>query len=124
ELRLAAKEGDLAKVRKLLRQRPALLDAEATDDEGSRWGRGVTALSMAAEYGHDEIVILLLGKQPSDYSKCVALYLASAGGRVGAVRLLLDSGIPPNPADRFPRLKDGWCGWPPLHLAAANNHKD
>jgi ankyrin repeat protein len=94
-IHVAARAGDVEKVRALLAADPTLLDAPATesyDTEGSP-----TALICAARYGHLEVVKLLLEKGANIEAHtwgqpATALSWAAANGHTAIVKLLLEKG--------------------------------
>ena len=109
----AAMQGDLAAVKKLLEQNPALL--EARDDE-----EGVTPLAYAAGFGHMEVLEFLVARGANvnarDPRGLSALHLTVYTGQTQALRFLLDKG-----ADvRAP----GPSGMGSLHWAATAMRKD
>src|SRR5687768_3158226 len=88
ELWAAAREGDVARVRKAL-------DAGAPVDAGNRYQ--ATALMFASDRGHADVVRLLIergadvNKQDTFY-RMRAINLAMQNGHEAAVALLLDKG--------------------------------
>jgi len=103
----AAMQGDLAAVKKLLEQNPALLEA-CDDDEG------VTPLAYAAGFGRMEVLEFLVARgadvNARDPRGLSALLLTVYTGQLQALRFLLDKGAdikPPGPS-----------GMGPLHFAA------
>lgn len=81
---------------------------------------GRTALHLAAWFGHNDIVKLLLakGSKPDvlDNSGRTALHLAAWFGNVPALQELIGKGAPLNVQDK--------SGNTALHLACQNNHKE
>jgi ankyrin repeat protein len=109
----AAKGGDIVKVKQLLLDNEA--DIEAQNQAG--W----TALMVAAGEGHKETVEYLLGQGADITAKgrnCgfTALLVAARWGRVEVVKCLLDGS-----ADIEARSK---MGWTPLITAASEGHKE
>jgi len=108
----AAAVGDTSRVAELLQTDQDLPRAYAHD--------GFTALHLAAFFGHDEVVRLLLdrGADPNAESRnemhVQPLHSAVARGHQGAVELLLQHGA--NANARQPG------GWTPLHAAAAGGY--
>ena len=81
----------------------AHIDAGTNIDTVDDW-TGKTALHYAAEYGHLEIVELLLANSANvnrrDDDKATPLYFAAVGGFVDVARLLLDYGADINARDK------------------------
>ena len=102
----AAMNGDLATVKKLLEQNPALLEAR-DDDEG------VTPLAYAAGFGHMEVLEFLVARGANvnarDPRGLSALHLTVYTGQMQSLRFLLDKG-----ADT---RASGPSGMSPLHFA-------
>lgn len=103
----AAKHGDSAQVAQLL------LDEGANVNEVSN---GMTALHLAATYGHTAMVEILIrrGADPNEREKGThrtALFLAASNGHVDTVEHLLKVGANPN-------VTDAATGLGPLHFAA------
>jgi ankyrin repeat protein len=92
--RFAASEGELEKVKTLLKQGVA---CDAVDQEGH------TALMFAAYNGHSEVVIYLLDQGAAvdhrDYMNRTALLYGSTGPFPETVKILLDRGADPNSVD-------------------------
>jgi ankyrin repeat protein len=84
----AAMSGDIEQVKRYIEED---VDANRVDPE-----YGDTALSQAAFKGYTDIVELLLNKQPSDYSKNLALILACQAGHESIVDKLLANGADVN----------------------------
>jgi ankyrin repeat protein len=104
----AAGSGDLAAVRSALSQGADVNEAE---------GDGLTALHVAAEQGHAEIVELLLARGASAspttrIGSYTPLHLAAMGGHAEVAEVLLDAGGNANAVTTN-------SGVTPLHLAAA-----
>ena len=103
----AAMKGDLAAVKKLLEQNPALLEARDEDE-------GVTPLAYAAGFGRMEVLEFLVARgadvNARDARGLSALHLTVYTGQLQALRYLLDKG-----ADVKSR---GPSGMGPLHFAA------
>jgi ankyrin repeat protein len=104
EILQAAKNGDLAKIRKLVELQPSLM--KVVDDEGS------SPLHMAAGAGHLESVKFLLDQgaqvDPRDEDGETPLFLAAPYGHGEVAALLLDKG-----ASVGPRNSGGFS---PLHF--------
>jgi ankyrin repeat protein len=101
----AAKSGDLAKVRQLLKSNPGLVSSQDTN--------GCTPLFNAALYGHDDVVELLLANKADVNAKTRAgLTPLMFAVHTNIARLLLDRGADVNARDNRSR-------WTALHLAAA-----
>jgi ankyrin repeat protein len=94
-----------------------LLEKGADVNKKERSGK--TALLIAAENGHKQIVELLLGKGADAYKRCEYrddLILAAEHGHKDIVELLLAKGAPVYKNDKF--------GNAALTLAAKNGHKE
>lgn len=106
----AAILGRSDRVRELVAEDPSCLRAQAAD--------GATALHLAAHFGHEGVVSLLLdlGADPNLMAGGMfgnaPLHAAAAGGQSGVVRMLLEAGAKVDVADKN--------GYAPLHVAAAN----
>jgi len=102
--------GDRARVEEILRTRPDLLDAHASD--------GFTPLTLACYFGHEEVVkhLLALGANvdlKATHAMAVApLHAAVAGRHETITGLLLDAGANPDAASHG--------GWRPVMQAAAH----
>jgi ankyrin repeat protein len=108
--RQAAHDGDLEKVKALLKQGVA---CDALDQDGH------TAFMFAAFNGHSEIVLHLLDAGAEidrrDYLDRTALLYASTGPFPETVKILLDRGADPNKVDSDEHFS-------PLMHAAAEGH--
>jgi ankyrin repeat protein len=108
----AAKDGDLEKAQKLLKDNPALISSK--DDFG--W----TPLHLAATYGHKPAAQLLLDNKADINAKDIngdtPLHLAAFYGYKDVVELLLDNKAASNSKNSK--------GKTPLYSAAHNGHKD
>lgn len=108
----AAREGDLEKVKALLKDNADLVF--------SKDNYGQTPLHYAAAAGQQEVAELLLARKGEVSAKAndgdTPLHLAATEGHKDVVKLLLAS-----KADVTARANDGTM---PLHLAAAEGHKD
>ena len=106
----AATFGDLDRLAALLAADPGLTDR--------RSGDGFTALHLAAFFGQDDAVRLLLarGADPdtrgTGWMTGTAVNAAASAQRASAVELLLEAGADPDAVQRG--------GWTPLHSAAHN----
>lgn len=113
DIHQAAKDGDLEKVKALLKDHPNLVFTKDSD--------GRTALHFASYYGHNDVVELLLTNKAEidakDDNGRTALHYASATGHKNTAELLLANGAELD-------LKDTENGDTPLHLAAIGDHKD
>lgn len=93
----AAQSGNLAMVELLLERLPACAGLAGTD--------GATALGLAAQVGHLEVVRLLLGYEGVDVNVRVVktlrtpIHQAAQGGHIDVVRLLLSHGAAADPHD-------------------------
>jgi ankyrin repeat protein len=101
ELIDAARNGDVAKVRQIVRVSPALADARAPNGE--------SPLMSALYRGHREVVDLLV-----DTLGVVDVFAAAALGRLDDLKRGL--------ADPAAVNKVAYDGWTPLHLAAFFGH--
>ena len=108
----AAQNGDMEKVKTLLKDNPDLVSSK------DKWGR--TPLHWAAFGGHKDVATLLLASKAEVNAKAIAgrtpLHLAAGRGHKDVVELLLACKADVNAKDNG--------GQTPLHLAAANGHKD
>jgi len=106
----AAAFGDLDRLSELLGEDPDLLDAMSGD--------GFTSLHLAAFFGQEDAVRLLLARGAvfdvvgTGWMQGTALHSAAAAAQPAIVRLLLDAGADPNVRQRH--------GYTPLQSAAAN----
>lgn len=109
-LRVAAHDGDLEKVKTLLK---AGVSCDAADPDGH------TALMFAAFNGHSELVLFLLDTGAEinrvDYLGRTALLYSSTGPFPETVKILLDRGANPNMVDTDEHFS-------PLMHAAAEGH--
>jgi ankyrin repeat protein len=106
----AAAFGDLDRLSELLGEDPNLLDAMSGD--------GFTSLHLAAFFGQEDAVRLLLARGAAfdvvgtGWMQGTALHSAAAAAQPAIVRLLLGAGADPNVRQRH--------GYTPLQSAAAN----
>jgi uncharacterized protein len=106
----AAAFGDLDRLSQLLGEDPDLLDAMSGD--------GFTSLHLAAFFGQEDAVRLLLARGAAfnivgtGWMQGTALHSAAAAAQPAIVRMLLDAGADPNVRQRH--------GYTPLQSAAAN----
>jgi ankyrin repeat protein len=119
EIHDAAKAGDLAKVKALLKEKPELVSGKNDD--------GWTPLQVAASYGNKDVAVLLLAKGAAvnaninynnpatiPLSSVTPLHMAAEKGHKAVVELLLAHGAAVNAKDIG--------GWMPLHMAAEKGH--
>jgi hypothetical protein len=110
EIQEATKQGDLEKVKALLKENPAL--AFSKDDTG--W----TPLHLAAQKGFREIAELLLANKARVNAKSkrgdMPLHWAAVNGHKEVARLLLANKADVNAHDNG--------GWTPLHMAALGGY--
>lgn len=109
----AAALGDAARVEALLEEDPGLLDSRSPD--------GWTPLHLAAHFGHEEVVRLLLelGAEVDVRSRNVMANTplhAAAGRHPPVCEILVEAG-----ADVNARQEGGWT---PLHAAARSGHAE
>lgn len=110
----AAATGDLEVVRRLVAERPARVHGYSDD--------GLTALHLAAFFGHLDVVHDLIdrGARPGALAHSdgeeTPLHLATAGGHAEAVRALLERGASPD--------AQAQGGVTPLHIAARQGDAD
>ena len=109
-LQVAAKKGDLERVKLLLGQ---VVDKNKADST-----YGYTALFSAARYGHLAIVQCLV-ERGADMEKAsnlgtTPLNIASTCGKLDVVRYLLEQGADRDKASNY--------GWTPLHISAVQGH--
>jgi len=77
---------------------------------------GKTALIVASEEGHANLVGLLLHHGAVVAGWCSALFLAAGEGNVAVVQMLLDAGADPNTCQDYPDVDPQWGT--ALHMAA------
>jgi ankyrin repeat protein len=110
----AAAFGRTARLEAILDEEPALVDAYAAD--------GFFPLGLAAFYGHDEAVRLLLARGASpnlaarNAMKVAAIHAASAAGSLPIALLLIEAGADVNAVQQ--------AGYTPLHAAAMTGQID
>jgi len=112
EIHNAAKSGDLAKVKALLKVNPDLVSSKDND--------GVTPLHLAAQNGRKDLVELLLAKKAEVNAKAIngwtPLHYAARDGHKDVVKLLLA-----NKAEVDARNRNGVT---PLFMAKSMGHTD
>jgi cytohesin len=100
-------------MRRLMAQDPGLANARQCP-------AAATPLHVAAEYGHDDVVRLLLEAGAAIDSRRIEgltpLHLAASYGRFPVVKRLLAAGANPNSRESG--------GWTPLHRAASEGHEN
>jgi ankyrin repeat protein len=110
----AAAFGRTARLEAILDEEPALVDAYAAD--------GFFPLGLAAFYGHEEAVRLLLARGASpnlaarNAMKVAAIHAASAAGSLPIALLLIEAGADVNAVQQ--------AGYTPLHAAAMTGQID
>jgi ankyrin repeat protein len=108
----AAMQGDLAKVKALLKEDPDLVAGE--------YNNGMTPLHRAAEFNHKDVVELLLASKADvnakDDNGRTPLNIAAQEGHKDEVELLL--------ANRANVNANAQNGWTPLHWAVEKGNKD
>ena len=98
-------------------------------DEADPEGLPYTPLMIAAEYGHQHIISLLLRKGAQMEQKTwrrggwTALHFASGNGHVQAVKSLLEAGADPT-ARTIPVFTGATTGNTPTSLAEERGHKN
>ena len=75
-----------------------------------------TALMVASEEGHANLVDLLLHNGAEVSSQCIALHLAAGKGHAAIVQMLLDAGADPNIRHEYSHDEPQWGT--ALHMAA------
>ena len=112
EIHDAALNGDLAKIRALLKDHPDLVF--------SKGGNGETPLHVAAANGFVDVAQLLLAQRADvnaqDDDGRTPLHLAAQGGHKEVLELLL--------ASKAEVIAEDNKGWTPLHFAASRGHKE
>ncbi len=107
----AAKEGDLAKVNRLI---------EGGADVNVRTGNGATPLHFAADRGHIDVVELLISKGADINAETkrgfTPLHWAAISGHEDVAELLISKGVDIN--------AESLTGFTPLHGAARSGNKD
>jgi len=109
QLHLAAMEGDLEEIEKLV---------ENGADVNAKKHNGDTPLHLAAIYGYLEVVKYLVKKKADVNAKgnCgdTPLHFAAMNGHLNVVKFLVEKKADVNAKDN--------CGYTPLHFAAVNGH--
>src|ERR1039458_1585983 len=112
EIHDAAPNGDLEKVKALLKDKPDLV-------YGKDENYGATPLHLASMEGHRDVAELLLSSKAEvnakDNNGWTPLHWAAAGGHLDVAELLLAGKAEVNAKDKY--------GQTPLHLAAGMGHK-
>jgi len=112
EIHAAAQDGDLPKVRRLIRADPNLVSSPGAF--------GAKPLHLAAAFGYQDLVEFLLASQADIEAKTVAgktpLHWAASEGRTNVVWFLLAHHAQVNARDKY--------GNTPLHDAALNGRKE
>jgi ankyrin repeat protein len=120
EIHQAALDGDLDKVKVLLKANPDLVFSKVSTNDTYYARYGYTPLECAAEKGHKDVVEYLLANKADVNAKSdngwTALHAAAYHGHKDVVEVLLS-----NKADIGAKDLDGYT---PLHLAAGGGHKD
>lgn len=119
EIHEAARKGDLKKVTELLAENPGLVNARITSSEdGAMYKK--TPLHFASEFGHKEIVKLLIDKKADIDAKTAfgytPLHFAAMAGRKNVAELLIAKGCKLNIKNTFSIT--------PIFLAASSGHID
>jgi len=97
-----------------------LLTAKGVDSSRATAATGLTAVYLAAEAGHTEILREIIAHTTPDilnmanFSNETPLYAAVMKGRVQAAQLLIEAGVNVDQAT--------FSGWSPLHCAILENH--
>lgn len=119
DIHLAARKGDTAWIGRLLDE-GVPVDLPSTRNTSLL---GVSALHIAAQFGHTDAVILLLAagadpeyRPPAGERDGTPIHMASRRGSMEIVKLFLDQGVDPN-------LYVPWLGTP-LHQARLNGHEE
>ncbi|MFD9498022.1 ankyrin repeat domain-containing protein [Streptomyces sp. NPDC060035] len=95
----AAEDGDASQVARLLGEGVPV-------DAARKGGRGLTALDIAVQRGHADVVRVLveagadLGQPVHDYGEHTPLTMAASNGRTDIVAALLDAGVHPDTPSR------------------------
>ena len=117
EIHNAARAGDLAKVKALLKDNPDLVSSKT---DKSSYLFGGTPLDYAAMGGHKDMVEFLLTNKadpnPKDYATSTPLLQAAEFGHKDIVELLL--------AKKADVNAKSISGWTALHCAAYCDHRD
>lgn len=109
----AAAVGNIPRIRELLRDTPDLIDSYSAD--------GFTPIGLAAHFGHEDAVKLLLelganinARGTDGNLNNMPIHAAIAGNHEHIVKLLIDQG-----ADIHVKCEGSWrLGFTPLHVAA------
>ena len=116
----AVQNGDLERVKAMLKKNPELVSSKGTNNFGTTYLRGGTPLELAARNGNKDMVVLLLASNANvnaaDNDGVTPLHAATIAGHADVVELLLSG-----KANVNVRANNGFT---PLHWAALYGHAD